>query len=179
MSIPGWRAEARSFPSSVIDPVRLPSDLPTDSGGSDSGASRWDDPSSYPGGLDPALEKLIDVAARRIQAGEAIDVDKIAADHPAWAETIRAALAAMAELAELGQGLAHNGHVPDMREDGRRAFGDFRIIREVDRGGMGVVYEAEQLSLSRRVALKILPLGLQGQAFRRQLLTGTRMSDGT
>ena len=54
-----------------------------------------------------------------------------------------------------------------------KRLGDFEIVRELGRGGMGIVYEAQQLSLNRRVALKVMnaPLGLTPQGvlrFRRE-----------
>jgi serine/threonine protein kinase/Flp pilus assembly protein TadD len=48
------------------------------------------------------------------------------------------------------------------------SLGDFRMVRELGRGGMGIVYEAIQLSLGRRVALKVLPSGATLDARQRQ-----------
>ncbi len=59
-------------------------------------------------------------------------------------------------------------------------FGDFRIVREIGRGGMGVVYEAIQESLQRPVALKLLPIAAAlnptgRQRFRQEALTAAKL----
>ena len=109
---------------------------------------------SDPHDLDSLAEEFI---SRRRQ-GECASVEEYAVLHPDLAEEIRELFPTMLELEQLklhktlssGGAPASIGPAPVSR------LGDFRIIREVGRGGMGVVYEAEQQSLHRRVALKVL-----------------------
>src|SRR5262245_18396889 len=102
---------------------------------------------------DPVVAELLEELADRIQASEAVDVGAFLAQHPGQAELFAPLLPAVQVLAELSRSRCDSAAPPGAEADRLPAtLGHFRIVREVGPGGMGVVYEAEQLSLGRRVA---------------------------
>ncbi|MCI0681757.1 MAG: protein kinase [Gemmataceae bacterium] len=98
----------------------------------------------------------------RYRRGERPPLKEYVDRHPELAAEIKEVFPAMAMMENIAVADSSlEGSEPDKTakpaEAALKQLGDYRIIREIGHGGMGVVYEAEQVSLGRHVALKVLP----------------------
>jgi serine/threonine protein kinase len=110
-----------------------------------------------------ALERYL----AEIEAGRTPDRAAFLAQHPEIAEELADCLDGLDLVQSAADGLAGSGRF-EAPFPSATVLGDFRILQEIGRGGMGVVYEAEQRSLGRRVALKVLPFAASLDPRQRQ-----------
>jgi eukaryotic-like serine/threonine-protein kinase len=110
---------------------------------------------------DEQLALLLNDLSAKLRNGGTPDVEAVARQHPHLAAELKE-LWAIAQFADMAHGA--NGTTlpyPTKPDDSTlpplpRSFGDFTLVSELGRGGMGVVYEARQRSLNRTVALKMI-----------------------
>lgn len=102
----------------------------------------------------PDIDDIIDSFSERLEKGETPSITEYTRRFPELAAEINAALPALVMLNRVDQKparkLAFDDSIPEI-------IGDYQIIQEVGRGGMGIVFEAQHLTMRRRVALKVLP----------------------
>jgi serine/threonine protein kinase/predicted Zn-dependent protease len=104
--------------------------------------------------------QIAEEVKQELDAGREPDIARLIADHPELEQHIRQLIPALHVLHDAGEVLAQP---PDALSaeaifPPNRRLGDYQIQRQIGRGGMGIVYEAEQVSLRRKVAVKVLPV---------------------
>src|SRR5690348_792573 len=99
---------------------------------------------------DPRVVRALEFYLAELEAGRTPDRAALLAEYADVAGPLAECLA--------GLDILHKAADPfGSSVVGPERLGDFRLLRVIGRGGMGVVYEAEQESLGRRVAVKTLP----------------------
>ena len=110
------------------------------------------------------LAQILDDYLNRMERGEAVGPEQLLAQHPEEASQLRGYLSG---LALFHRAAAHCSDAtlvnsPQLAAPLHGTLGGYELGRVIGRGGMGVVYEATERSLNRRVALKALPLTASG-----------------
>lgn len=124
---------------------------------------------------DERLGEAIEAYLAMAEVGQAPEASAFAAGYPGLEDDLIAAIEGLA----LVQGLVGDPNGPGHRlESGRRVAG-YRIVRELGRGGMGIVYEAVHVGLDRPVALKVLgSSAAPDSSGRRRFLNEARTAAG-
>jgi serine/threonine protein kinase/WD40 repeat protein len=115
------------------------------------------------------VEEVAEHFLARYRRGERPAITEYTQKHPELAEEIRDLFPALVVMEEAGPRQASPaGFSGKITADGQtpRRLGEYRVLREIGRGGMGVVYEAEQEALGRHVALKVLPYDIAADTVR-------------
>jgi WD40 repeat protein/serine/threonine protein kinase/tetratricopeptide (TPR) repeat protein len=129
------------------------------------------------------VEALAEEFLARFRRGERPSLSEYTSKHPELSAEIRDLFPALVMLEDVrpAHGADPSGaDPPAAASPPLERLGDYRILREVGRGGMGIVYEAEQESLGRYVALKVLPRHAlldprQLQRFQREARAAARL----
>ena len=101
------------------------------------------------------FEEIASEFSDRYRNGEMPSIEEYVRLHPELEVEIRDLFPTIAAMEQLKERKAPSKPAVGSLE--LEQLGDFRILGEIGRGGMGVVYEAEQVSLGRHVAVKVLP----------------------
>ncbi len=103
------------------------------------------------------LADVLDQYLSQLERSEPVDVEDLKRQHVDLAEVMTLYIDKLNFLVKLPQPFNKATASPAM-QGSRQKLGDFILLGEIGRGGMGIVYEAQQISLNRRVAIKLLPL---------------------
>lgn len=139
------------------------------------------------------VEALFDEYLEALEDGADEDIESFASRHPESADALRELWADWSALeGHLGSALPEpleesffrvpagaDAQLGSVEVEAGQQLGDFRLVRRLGQGGMGQVWEAEQLSLQRRVALKLIRPGRGGAEavarFAREAATAGRV----